>query len=418
MKTVLWFSNCMQSNGKNKDSGSWLFSMAQLLVSTRKIHLINITTIRGKSINNIEHHFINEYFDEYLLPVWPLDKNGIPSAENCSKIKDLCIECSPNIIHVWGVENYYSKIVPLLNLNIPTLLEIQGIRSTCAEVYYGDLSIRETLQCFGLREILFPFMKSIYKEKSIMRSQGNSDDEVIRLYKHISTQSGWIRDHIRAINSKTTIYKTSISIREEFWKADKWVYNNKDFYCSAGGPFPYKSIQTAIRALSVVVREYPETKLYVIGNFLDSTCFHQSGYLTFIKNLTKKLNLVDNVIFTGPLFANEIIDIMHKCVGMVQTSYVESYSLAVAEAMCVGIPSIISYAGAMPELAQNRISGLFYTPGDYIACASRMIELIENRILAEFISDNARKLAFERNNDESVLNAQINIYKQLIEDII
>lgn len=112
--------------------------------------------------------------------------------------------------------------------------------------------------------------------------------------------------------------------------------------------------------------------------------------------------------------ATEIIDIMYKCLGMVQTSYVESYSLAVAEAQAVGIPSIISYAGAMPELATDHESGLFFSPGDHISCANKMIELIENPALAINISEESYTIANERNNNETVLSKQIEIYNKII----
>ena len=100
---------------------------------------------------------------------------------------------------------------------------------------------------------------------------------------------------------------------------------------------------------------------------------------------------------------------------MVQTSFVESYSLAVAEAQVVGVPSIISYAGAMPELATNRESGLFYSPGDYISCAARMIELIEDEKLVNKLSDCAYELAHKRNDNEVVLSKQLNIYNKIME---
>lgn len=417
MKTILWFSNCIQSNGMNKNSGSWLFSMSRLLTSTGKIHLINIT--QDCNITEIQHRSVNASFEEYLLPNWPISKNGLPAQENCKKIKNLCIELAPDIIHVWGVENYYCRLIPTFKFSTPTLLEIQGLHGPCADVYYGDLSIRETIKCLGTREILFPFLKSIYKEKSDMRRKSENDVTAIKLYKNISTQSRWIRDHIRKINPNATIYETGISIREEFWNSSKWNYNqcSKDFYCTSAGPEPYKSIQTAIRALSVVVKSYPDTKLYIIGNFKNgNNWLHQAGYLSYIKKMIKNLKLASNVVFTGPLYATDITKVMCKCIGMIQTSFVESYSLAVAEAMAVGVPSIISYAGAMPELAEDRISGLFYSPGDYVSCAGRMIELIENREIAESISDNAYKLAHERNDDKQVLERQIKIYKHLISE--
>ena len=130
--------------------------------------------------------------------------------------------------------------------------------------------------------------------------------------------------------------------------------------------------------------------------------------------MIKKLQLTKNIIFTGPQSADGIIETMHKCIGMVQTSYVESYSLAVAEAQAVGVPSIISYAGAMPELAENNISGMFFSPGDYVSCASKMIELIESKELAIKLSGNAYELAHERNNDSIVLSTQLKIYEQIL----
>lgn len=416
MKKILWFSNCIQSSGVNKASGSWLFSMARLLVSTGKIHLVNITRRRNGTAKDIEHNIIGDHFEEYILPNWETVKNGWPSDENCNKIKGLCTTIAPDIIHVWGVENYFCTLVPTFNLPVPTLLEIQGLHAPCADVYYGDLSIRETFACLGLREILFPHKKSIYKDKSKMRHSGKTDEKAIRLYCHISTQSRWIRDQISLINNDAHIYETGMSIREEFWKADKWEYEgkDKDFYCSAAGPAPYKSIQTAVRSLKIVTKKYPDTKLYIIGNFKDNDWMHQPGYLTFLKKLIKKLGLEKNVIFTGSLNAEGIIKVMHKCIGMIQTSYVESYSLAVAEAQVIGIPSIISYAGAMPELAVNYESGIFFTPGDYVSCASKMIELIENKELASRLSKKAYELAYKRNSDEIVLSRQLEIYNKLI----
>ena len=207
-----------------------------------------------------------------------------------------------------------------------------------------------------------------------------------------------------------------MSLRKEFWNAERWLYNDgsqKCFYCSAAGPTPYKSLQTAVKALAVVVKKYPDTKLYVIGNFKDSNWIHQPGYLTFFKKMIKQLGVENNVEFTGSLTASDIVEVMHQCVGMVQTSYVESYSLAVAEAQAVGVPSIVSYAGAMPELAVDRESALFFSPGDFVSCAARMIELIENKGLAEQLSGNAFNLARKRNGDNVVLATQLKIYCEI-----
>lgn len=290
---VLWFSNCMLSNTNLKASGSWLYSMAKLLGSTGELHLINITRNSNGRKEKIEHHQIGENIEEYTLPNWEISKSNLPAKTNCDKIRELCISINPDIIHIWGVENYFSTLIPELGLPQPILLEIQGLQKPCSEVYYGDMTPSEILKCFGLREFLFPFHKSICSFRRDMARKGLIECNTIKKYNHISTQSKWIREQIKLINSKAQIYETGMSIREEFWDAIKWEFNaeSKDFYCSAAGPAPYKCIQTAIKALKTVTQFYPDTRLYIIGNFIDQNWMHQPGYLTFIKRMVKDLKL-------------------------------------------------------------------------------------------------------------------------------
>jgi glycosyltransferase involved in cell wall biosynthesis len=226
-----------------------------------------------------------------------------------------------------------------------------------------------------------------------------------------------VRDNLQGLTN-AKLFNTGMSLRSEFWRAKKWDYpqnNDYHFYCSAAGPAPYKSIQTAIKALSVVVKKYPQAKLHIIGNFNNScNWLHRLGYLTYLYKLINKLGLNDSVIFDGALTADEIIKLALNCLGMVQTSYVESYSLAVVEAQALGIPSIVSYAGAMPELAVDIDSALFFPPGDYMSCAGKMIILIENKNLALKLSSNSYNLARIRNNDDKVLNTQLYIYNKIL----
>lgn len=413
---ILWFSNCKLSNKNNKLSGSWLYSMSELLTSKANITLTNITVDRSNNIKTVQRVQITQNFEEYILPNWKRDKNGFPNKRFIEKIKEICIKTNPDLIHVWGIENYFCNLIPELNLSYPLLLEIQGLREPCANVFYGDLSFQDTLSCLGVREILFPTKKTIYAAKKGMQKLIKNDKLALKKYQYISTQSKWVRDYIRFNNANAHIFQTGMSIRSPFWNAN-WSYpenGQKNFYCSAAGPISYKSIQTAIKALFHVKSLYKDCRLFIIGDFKKKNWIHQPGYLSYLYKLIQKLNLTNNVIFTGSLYADEIVDIMQKCIAMIQTSYVESYSLALVEAQAVGVPAIISYAGAMPELAENRKSGLFFSPGDYISCASHMIELIENKNLALSLSREEQSTAQKRNNNESVLEIQLQIYKTIL----
>ena len=420
MKKILWFSNTVLGLSNIKVSGTWLFSMSRLLLSLSDIYLVNVTLNRNDKVQDITKNEVSKNFEEVLLPQWAIHSDGYPSSVNCAKIKDFLIDAAPDIIHIWGVENYFSRLIPTFELDIPLLLEIQGLHSSCADVYYGDLNFYETLQCNGLKEILFPFSKSIFASKAECYKVGLKENSSLEKYHYVSTQSQWVRDQLKGL-FVGVLFNTKMALRSEFLSTRKWNLSNvafPAFYCSASGPSPYKSIQTAVRALEIVVRFYPSTKLYIVGSFSKSNWLHRSGYLSFLYRMVKRKKLSNNIIFTGSLDASGIIEIIYKCLGYIQTSYVESYSLALAEAQAVGIPSIISYAGAMPELAENRISGLFYSPGDYKSCAARMLELIEDEDLVNTISSHSYKLAHQRNDEQQVLTTQMDIYNKVLTDYV
>lgn len=302
---ILWLSNCNLNVRENKLSGSWLYSMSELLTKNNDIVLTNISVDRSNMYNDIQEAKIAPNFNEYILPNWKLCKNGLPKIKYIQKIEEICRKETPDLIHVWGLENYFSKLIPELSLNIPLLLEIQGLHEPYAQVYYGNLSFRDTLSCLGLREILFPHLKSIYAHHKLFEKYGKLDKLTLNKYKYISTQSRWVRDYLSFCNLKAQIFQTGMSIRNPFWTA-QWKYPKGEqinFYCSSAGPTPYKSIQTAIKALSQVKILYPKCKLYIIGNFKKSNWVHQPGYLTYLYKLIRKLNLTDNVIFTGSLTA-------------------------------------------------------------------------------------------------------------------
>lgn len=413
--TILWFSNRSVLDEAMKESGTWLLAMARLITRSSDIKLVNVTLNPDSSSTKIATR-TSASITEYLLPSWKLSRDMLPPVEACNEIQRLCSEIAPDIIHVWGVENYFSRLLPALNLDAKLLLEIQGLKHTCADVYMGDLSPAEMLNTLRTREYLFFSSKSIFAFQNKMRKEGERDLRVLEGYKYISTQSMWVRNQIKIHAPAAHVFDTRIALRDVFMSSMEWQYPTSlspSFYVSAAGPAPYKSIQTAFRALRVLKKEYPDVKLYVIGDFQIRNLIHTSGYLYFLYGLIKKLQLEGNIIFTGPLSGNEIVEVARKSIAYIQTSYVESYSLAVAEAQALGVPCIISYAGAMPELAVHEETGLFYAPGDYASCAMMMQRLITDKSLAMRLSEQGRSLARERHAEDAVCASQILIYKSI-----
>ncbi|MEM4166721.1 MAG: glycosyltransferase [Candidatus Bilamarchaeaceae archaeon] len=128
----------------------------------------------------------------------------------------------------------------------------------------------------------------------------------------------------------------------------------------------------------------------------------------------KRLGLCRNVNFLGLLDADSIIKQLYSSSLVVVPSFIETYSLALAEAMYLGVPVVASYAGAMPELAKDGESALFLPIGDPVSCAMQIDRVLSGQNLAKKLSENARKIGLVRNNKESVLKKQLNIYNDIL----
>lgn len=409
---ILWLSNCRLTTELSSNSGTWLQTMAQSLIESG-IELFNITQGATKKIEIIEENKIKQW----ILPA--IRVNDINSQELQEIIKNIVHSIQPDIIHIWGMELCWGLFTAKGVFNgYRTLLEIQGIKGACADVFMGGMTKSEVYSTIGLREILFP-SHSLYGFKKNHTRWFPYEKEMLYKHDYISTQSDWVRAWITPyIRSKTIVFETDISVRKEFLESPGWKFHNrekKQVLCFADDGKPYKGLDIAIKAFNHVVKTIPNATLNVVGNIkVNRSQLKMSGYCTYILNLISDYGLKDNVRFLGLLNAKELVEQMIASDAILHPSFVESYSLALAESMAIGVPSIVSFAGAMPELACNEVNALFYASNDYHKCAYSLLRILADENLSNRLSKNARSVALKRNNPQRVVNIQLDIYRRIL----
>jgi glycosyltransferase involved in cell wall biosynthesis len=129
----------------------------------------------------------------------------------------------------------------------------------------------------------------------------------------------------------------------------------------------------------------------------------------------KRLGLEQNVFLPGALSAEQLAERMQQSHAMIHASFVESYSLALAESMVVGVPNVVAWSGAMPELSTDNRDALFYSPTDYCKCAWLVGRLVEDTDLAQRLSSEARSRALLRNATAAVVDHQVDTYRWVLE---
>lgn len=393
------------SNG----SGSWLFAMSKLICNSVDLVNVTLSPIKDVKFNNYSN------FTEVLLPHFKLTKMGIPEAKDIHIIQETIAKINPEIIHIWGLEGFWTQLYAKGYIKGNVIVEIQGLLQPCYEVFWGGISPREfVLRSICLRNLLYrnsflPNRRRVFKEK------GNQANAMLKNCKVVSTQSDWVRGQIKFnLSPYCKIYNTLRPIRSEFWEAEKWqkhvgtcrIFTSMSYY------LPFKGIHVLIKAVSILKKKYDNVILEIAGvEKKDLIWYRQFSYLKYLQKLSKQLGVADNVIYVGSLTAKQIVEHLQCSDVFVNPSFVESFSASTAEALALGVPTVTAYAGAMPDFSKNRNVALYYSPMDYSDCASKILTLLENHEVREALIKNANIEMESLCSSDKVLERQLSIYE-------
>lgn len=123
---------------------------------------------------------------------------------------------------------------------------------------------------------------------------------------------------------------------------------------------PSKGIELLIRALTFVIKEYPNILLIIAGK-------GDKGYIARLLKLINKLKLMNNVIYLG--YISEIDKI-----GLIDASELiiipsihagENYSLLIDEAKARNTPLVVTNYGALPYRIKNNVEGIVVEADSY-----------------------------------------------------
>lgn len=166
-----------------------------------------------------------------------------------------------------------------------------------------------------------------------------------------------------------------------------------------------KGLEYIIRAMPIVSKEYPNATLKIVGKGS-----HEEG----LKGLVRKLKIEKRVTFEEVVPHQRIIDRYWGCEIFCLPSPGEPFPQVVLEAMACGKPIIAVNAGGLPEIIDDKKSGLLVPPRNHLSLAMAIIRLFENEKLRVKIGEKAREVA-ERRFSWKVVSAKVfRIYNELL----
>lgn len=229
-------------------------------------------------------------------------------------------------------------------------------------------------------------------------------------FKHadlICATSNTIKEYIHQVITKdVTVIPFGININEFKPKIVDTNFKITDFVIASIKPLEliYK-IDILINSFSQISQKHLHLKLLIIGEG------SEDGNL---KELVKKLNIYDKVVFTGRIPFNEISNYYNKINILVNISQYESFGVSVIEAMACEKPVIVTNVGGLKEIVNSDDVGLKVEVDNIEQTKNAIEKLITDKELCERISINARKHVVENYNWENNLQTMIDEYQFLL----
>ncbi|UYZ21797.1 glycosyltransferase family 4 protein [Mesobacillus jeotgali] len=175
-----------------------------------------------------------------------------------------------------------------------------------------------------------------------------------------------------------------------------------------------------IRALPEIIREYPETHLYIAGNDLTKTeslytKLKISSFALYIKSLIKKYGLEKKVTFTGPLTEKQMKDRFLKSHVFVSPSTIENSPNSLGEAMLLGVPCISSDVGGVKNMLNHNEEGFIYQGDAPYMLGYYVKKIFKNPEIAKEFGIKARKHAQVTHHRDINLKTLMKIYENILD---
>lgn len=405
---ILWLCNVeppavSEAQGKNKGVyGGWLDDMSRRLLLDHSLTIAYMGTgIRSGTIGKLSYLSFNE-------------------ASSASAIKNLLDSSSYDLIHIWGTEYSHSyEMVKLLkerNLLDRCVVSIQGLISECA-IHYCDGLPEKVISGRTLRDLLL--RTNVDNDRKRFARAGQDETELLRTVSHVMGRTAWDEEHVKAINPKIIYHLCNESLRKCFYEGqwDPDLIDAHSIFISQCS-YPLKGLHFLLEAMPVILKSFPDAKIVTSGrNIMDrnlENLLRSSRYNVYLKDLIRKYDLKDKIIFKGTLSAEEMKAEYLKANVFVCPSTIENSSNSIGEAMLLGCPVVASCVGGNPSMVRDNEEGYLYTVDSKEMLAGRIIKVFSDKESTKRISKNAREKALKTHDPENNYSALTGIYAKII----
>jgi L-malate glycosyltransferase len=403
---ILWFTNILLPQAAAafglpiSSYGGWMTGLLEAL--RRRYYEDSFCVISASSVNR-RADFGNVSYRTIVGPRFSSFERGVPRSIT-SQIKAIVDEFHPDIIHIHGSENYFARIEPEVFSGIPVLVSLQGVINGLHTFYNGTLSESE-LRRFSKT------IRNLIRRDGVQKTQDDwrnhkavQEKKAFEHHRFFAGRTDWDRVWLSYINPQCKYFHLEEILREDFYQVERSsrTIHRNTIYCSASGAYPLKGLHVLLKALAFLAPRFPDLKIIVadFDQFFRKPSriiakLKDQEYHKYIRWLIRNLRLNDKVVALPQLDAASVAEQLASAHIFCLPSLCENSPNSLAEAMMVGTPCVVPYAGGVPSMVRAGACARLFQPGDPAALAKAIEDIIIDDSLADKYAREAKRIALE-----------------------
>jgi glycosyltransferase involved in cell wall biosynthesis len=417
---ILWLTNVplpeasQLMNEASTPFGGWLVNAStrlseeeviSLAIAFPKTGLSDVLTLMG----------IKKTY--YAFP--PIGENEPNTSEGSKFLTRILEQAKPDIVHIFGTE--YAHTLAMVNacnkLNIAAVISIQGLTSVIAGHYLSGLPVNVQNR-FTLRDLIK--QDNLKQQQSKFVKRGALEIEALQKVKHVIGRTTWDRACTYQINPDAEYHFCNETLRDEFYN-HRWDINHceKHSIFVSQGSYPIKGLHFMLEAMPLIVKRFPDAKLYIGGNNITQSDtlkdrLKRTSYGKYIEELIKRFHLNSHVVFTGVLNEKQMCERYLQSHVFVCPSSIENSPNSLGEAMILGVPCVASDVGGVTDMLKHTEEGFIYQHDAYYMLAHYVSEVFGNDKIALRFSAKAKEHAMRIHDRDENTRRLIDIYKDIL----
>ncbi|WP_020061484.1 glycosyltransferase family 4 protein [Bacillus sp. 123MFChir2] len=418
---ILWLTNIplpeasLLLNEEVLPFGGWLVNASATLSLTKDVSLsVAFPNQRFNDVKLLE----GKEMKYYTFP--SVNSSDLNQINNNQYLELIVEQCKPDIVHIFGTE--FIHTLSMVNVcrkkNIKIVVSIQGLVSIIPKHYMLALPVNVQKR-YTFRDLLK--RDNIKKQQKKFIKRGEFEIESLRKVNNVIGRTTWDKACTTQINPNVTYHHCDETLREEFYNYQwdiKKIERHSIFLSQ--GSYPIKGLHFMIEAMPLILKKFPNTKLYIGGTDITSSKTLKekmkiSSYGKYIKELIKKYNLQDKIVFTGLLSEKQMCERYLQSNVFVCPSTIENSPNSLGEAMILGVPCVASDVGGVSDMLKHKEEGFVYQTDAPYMLAHYVCEIFKNDELALKFSENARAHALKTHDSIKNTKRLIEIYEDILQ---